>query len=358
MSDVIQLLHENRFQIHPSKYPMTVLVSGCSVANSLLSGVQHLVFGRKIEQTKLTAPPVFVIGHWRSGTTLMHELLALDERMSFPSNFDAFIPHHFLVSRFLLYPLIKVLLPTRRPMDNMSVGVASPQEDDFALCAYGAPTPYRRIAFPNRPNRDHMLLDISNANDKELADLRSTMQQFLKTLSLRYNQQLVLKSPPHTGRISQLIKWFPDAKFIHLSRHPYKLVPSTMRLWRTLDSLQGFQLPRYDDATLKNYIFECKNLMYSAYLQQRSQIPTSQLVEVSFEQLTSQPEQEMSRVYQQLNLKNFDEVQPQIKQYFQKRKDHKTNPFQLEESLRTEIDASWRDYMDAFGYTNNPAKIA
>eukprot|EP01043_Picozoa_sp_COSAG02_P105265 COSAG02_NODE_41266_length_396_cov_0.952862_1_plen_92_part_01 len=91
----------------------------------------------------------------------MHELMSMDSRLAFPTNFDAFIPNHFLASRFFFYPFLKLLMPRQRPMDNMSMGVGSPQEDDFALCAYGAPTPYRRIAFPNQPSREHLNLKLS-----------------------------------------------------------------------------------------------------------------------------------------------------------------------------------------------------
>jgi len=99
MSDYFHLLKENRFQIHPTRYPMAGMVGLCSVLNSSLAAVQQLVYRKKIANTKLTGPPVFIIGHWRSGTTLMHELISLDQRFNFPSNFDAFIPTHFLVSR-------------------------------------------------------------------------------------------------------------------------------------------------------------------------------------------------------------------------------------------------------------------
>ena len=131
------------------------------------------------------------------------------------------------------------------------------------------------------------------------------MEHFLKTLTAQYKSQLVLKSPPHTGRLKQLAEWFPGAKFIHMSRHPYRLVPSTMRLWKLLDLIQGFQLPKYDDVWLKNYIVECKNLMYSAYLDQRSAIPSNQLVEVKFESLIEDPVAEMKRVYGQLEIDQF-----------------------------------------------------
>jgi hypothetical protein len=359
MGDYFRLLKENRFQIHPARYPMATLIAGCSVANSALAATQNLIYAKKVASTQLTGPPVFIIGHWRSGTTLMHELVSMDDRFKFPSNFDAFLPTQFLVSRPVFYPLIKLLMPSRRPMDNMAMSASSPQEDDFALVAYGAPTPYRRIAFANRPNRDHLNLNFDNASPATKVQLRETMETFLKSLTLRYKSRLVLKSPPHTGRIAQLAEWFPDAKFIHLSRHPYKLVPSTMRLWRLLDELQGFQLPKYDDTWLKNYIFECKDLMYSAYFEHRDQLPANRLAEVRFEDLVSNPSEEMGRVYEQLELGGFKNLLPSIDSYFDAKRNHKKNEHQLDEKLKLEIDSHWQEYSREFGYSaTTPQKAA
>jgi hypothetical protein len=280
----------------------------------------------------------------------MHELMALDRRFAFPTNFDAFTANHFLVSRFFLYPLLSLLMPKRRPMDNMSMSVSSPQEDDFALCGLGAPTPYRRIAFPNRPSREHLHLNLDNSPDSVKKKIHEEMERFLKSLTIQYDSQLVLKSPPHTGRISQLAEWFPDAKFVHLSRHPYKLVPSTMRLWKLLDMIQGFQVPRYDEQWLKNYIFECKDLMYAGYFEHRSELPANQLVEVKFEALVAEPKREMKRVYAQLELGEFDCFESDLEQYFESKKDHQTNPFELDPALQLDIDNNWHQYMDVFEY--------
>lgn len=350
MSDYYRLLRENRFQVHPSRYAMMVLVAGCAALNSTMAGIQRLTHGRRIESTSLKNPPIFILGHWRSGTTLMHELMAMDQRFAFPSNFDAFIPEHFLTSRYLFYPIVKMLIPKRRPMDNMTLGIDSPQEDDFALCTYGAPTPYRRIAFPNRPSREHLNLNLNDASIQVQEDVRESMEYFLKALTVRYQSQLVLKSPPHTGRMKQLAEWFPGAKFVHLSRHPYKLVPSTMRLWKLLDQIQGFQIPSYDDTWLKNYIFECKDLMYSAYFEQRQEIPANQLVEVKFEDLVANPISEINRVYEQLEIGGFEQAVPAIEQYFDSRKDHQNNPFSIDQTLQSEIDSNWHQYMEAYGY--------
>ena len=89
-----------------------------------------------------------MIGHWRSGTTLLHELLVRDPRHTYPDTYACFAPNHFLVSGWWMKPCLKVLLPSQRPIDNMPAGWDHPQEDEFALCNMGVPSPYLTIIFP------------------------------------------------------------------------------------------------------------------------------------------------------------------------------------------------------------------
>lgn len=360
VSDYFKLLCDNRFQIHPLKYPMTLLVGMTSLCNTTAGGLQRIFLNRKISETRIKNPPIFVIGHWRSGTTLMHELLALDDRFAYPSTMDAFTANHFLVSRYFLGPLLWLILPRKRPMDDMALRVDSPQEDDFAMCVYGVPTPYRRVAFPNRKSQDHLQLNLSNAEPSQRLELQAALEYYLKSLTIRYGgKQLVLKSPPHTGRIKQLSQWFPQARFVHLSRHPNKLVPSTMRLWQTLDSIQGFQLPKYDSNWLKNYVFECKDLMYQAYFAHRDSLATNQLVEIRFEDLVEDPIRIMAEVYDQLGLDRFEEQIPKIKEYFQARRKHRTRTGGVDPEFAEDIDHHWEEYIDAFGYAKpkDPDKV-
>ena len=351
LPDYLRIHRENRFRIHPARWPLFALAGGCTVVNWALAGIQRLLYQEKIRQQELVAPPIFIIGHWRSGTTLMHELLALDNNLAYPNNYDAFVPHHLLISRWFIYPLVNLLLPRRRPMDNMKLGAGAPQEDDFALCGLGAPTPYRRMAYPNRPGKDHLLLNINRCTDEQLVQLRTTLEAFYKTLTLQYSKRLLLKSPPHTGRIEKLAEWFPGAKFIHLSRNPHRLVPSTMHLWRSLDQAQGFQLANYDQVWLKNYIFECQDLMYEAYFEQAPKLNKNQLVEVQFEELTANPELEIRRVYQQLELDGLELLLPRVRENFASRKKHKKNQLPVDPHLLIEIDQHWQMYRDWFGYS-------
>ena len=92
--------------------------------------------------------------------------------------------------------------------------------------------------------------------------------------------------------------------------------------------------------------------MYSAYFNQRERLPKNQLVEVNFENLTASPIVEMQRVYEQLEIDGFEELEPALVEYFERKKNHQKNPFTLEPSLELEIDNNWHRYMDVFGYSN------
>lgn len=349
LSHLWRLLNEHRWRISPIKYPMTVLVNGCGVFNSLLAGVQRLCLDRALLETELLAPPVFIVGHWRSGTTLLHELMSLDNQVTSPGNFEAFVPHHALVSRFFLKPLVNVLLPRKRPMDDMGLAANSPQEDDFALISMGAATPYRDIAFPNDRMRQALSYDFDELSTDQQQGIHKSLDYLYRLLTKLYGKRLILKSPPHTSRIGYLADWFPGAKFIHISRNPIKLVPSTLKLWSALDETQGFQWPRYSPEAMADFVHRAQSQLYGGYFRQRERLSTNSLAEIKFEDLLQDPESTLERTYQQLDLPGWDRVRDLVKAYFAERAHVRP---QTEPDLRwlPAIRQHWSHYATEFGY--------
>jgi hypothetical protein len=348
-SDYLGLLAEGRFRIHPARYAMALLVGGCAGISSALSLVQSLAFRHRIDAVPLQ-PPVFVIGHWRSGTTLLHELLSLDQYFTYPTTFQCFVPNHFLVSRRLLEPLVRLLMPATRPMDAMPAGARLPQEDEFALVGMGAPSPYRFVAFCNQPPPHLDMLDLEGASEKDIESVHQSLVRFYKMVSLQNPGRLVIKSPTHTGRIAELARWFPGAKFVHIARHPHKIVPSTIHLWRSLASVQGYQFPGRDDGQLESYVHTCYERMYNGYFRDRAMIPGESLLEIQFEELVKDPLGNVRNIYQSFDLPGFETVLPKLEQYWDSRRNHKTNPSLISPGMRATTDRRWTRYRDAFGY--------
>ena len=219
--------------------------------------------GRKIARTKIEHDPIFVIGHWRSGTTLLHELLVRDPRHTYPDTYACFAPNHFLVSGWWLKPCLKLLLPSRRPIDNMPAGWDHPQEDEFALCNMGVPSPYLTIIFPNHPPQCQEYFDFRGVSEPAVNRWKRALLWFLKCITLQNPKRIVLKSPPHTCRIRALLEMFPKAKFVHIVRDPYVLFPSTVNLWKRLYRDEGLQMPTCEG--LEEHVFTTLTRMYDAF---------------------------------------------------------------------------------------------
>src|SRR5262249_45738484 len=225
------LLARNRFAVHPSRWRLGAVVSAVSPLHTALGLVQRAVYGRRVARTPVVHAPVFILGHWRSGTTLLHELLARDQRLAFPTTYECLAPHHFLLTRAWLPRRVGWLMPDRRPMDSMAAGWDRPQEDEFALCLLGQPSPYERLAFPNR-SAGEAALDLRGLSPRALRRWKAALYRLVQALTLAHGgRSLVLKSPPHTCRVPTLLELVPDARVVHVVRDPYELYPSTLHPW-------------------------------------------------------------------------------------------------------------------------------
>src|SRR5215831_1313722 len=72
------LLARNRFAVHPAYWYIAIVVTCVSFGHTVLRWLQDVVYGRAIRAVELTEPPIFIVGHWRTGTTLLHEMLIRD----------------------------------------------------------------------------------------------------------------------------------------------------------------------------------------------------------------------------------------------------------------------------------------
>jgi omega-hydroxy-beta-dihydromenaquinone-9 sulfotransferase len=342
------LMYRHGFRIHPIRWPMAFLISLITPFNSVMGAVQRLVHGRKIEATELKEPPVFIIGHWRSGTTYLHELMHLDERFVSPTTYQCFAPHHCLLTEWLMTHLGAWLMPKQRPMDNMAAGWSRPQEDEFALLTLGAPTPYLRMAFPNEEPPYREFFDMRDCSEADLRKFEKAIVYFVKLLTFAKSKRVLLKSPPHTGRIEVLSRLFPGAKFIHIVRHPFALFPSTMRLWQSLDEVQGLQMPRGQG--MDEYVFDCLTRIYAGFEEQRERLPAGSIYEIRYEDLVHDPVAEVAKMYQKLELGDFQTVREKMAEFVAEQKDYKPNKHHIEKSLKDKIHERWAAYFERYGY--------
>ena len=311
---------------------------------------QKLLHGKQIASAQPEKPPLFVLGHWRSGTTLLHEFLIRDSRHTYPTTYECFAPHHFLTTESWFTPMIGWLLPKKRPMDNVATGWNRPQEDEFALCSMGLPSPYRSWAFPKHGPVDADWLTLENVSESDRQRWREALRRFVHTLTVRRPGRVVLKSPPHTARVKTLLEIFPDAKFVHISRDPLVLFPSTVRLWRSLSMVQSLQGPKENYDWIEEEVFSNLERMYEAFERDRELIPEGNLAELSYEDLIADPKAQLRGIYDQLDLGDFTAVETALDAYLQETGDYKTNRYELPDDIREKVSKRWAAYAERYGY--------
>jgi hypothetical protein len=345
----LRLLFRNNFAVEPSHGYIAAIASVVTVGNMALKWIQENLYGDRIRATELVAPPVFVIGHWRTGTTFLHELLVLDPRHTCATTLQCFVPNHFLLTEGLLKRYGMILVPDRRPMDNVAAGWDKPQEDEFALCLLGLPSPYADMAFPNRPPTYPGSLDLSGLTPAQLAHWKRTFMRFLRALTYRDPRRLVLKSPPHTARIPVLLEMFPDARFVHIVRDPYVVFPSTVKLWKSLGRTHGLQAVR-DERRIREKVFAEFRVIYDRLEEARPLIPKNRFHELRYEHLVKDPVGELRKVYEALDLGEFEAVRPRLEQFARGAADYETNKYPPNMADAAEVEARWGDVIRRYGY--------
>jgi hypothetical protein len=183
---------------------------------------------------------------------------------------------------------------------------------------------------------------------------KAKLRWFLQCITLCHPKRIVLKSPPHTCRVKVLLEMFPKAKFVHIVRNPYVIFPSTVNLWKRLYRDEGLQMPTNDG--LEDRVFQTFERMYEVFERDRELIPSGQFSEVRYEELVKAPLEQMRRVYDDLQLGDFDQVFPAMENYFSKQKDYKTNRYQTSPELESQITRRWGKYIAQYGYEKASAE--
>lgn len=344
-----RLLAAQRFRLPLASLPECGCDVLCALFNSTLGSLQDLLLARSLNRIALADDPLFVVGHWRTGTTLLHELLALDPQHRCPTNYECFVPHHFLISQQWLKPWIRFVLPKNRIADQMPVEWDLPQEDEFGLLALGAPSPYRDLAFPNEPPQFDASYTLADLSPRERTRWEHALRKFLRCLIRNRPGRLVLKSPPHTFRLPVLEQLFPRARYLHIVRDPYAVFASTIKLWKSLFAAQSYQRPAFvglDERVLTTF---CQ--MYDSFESARRDIDPQRICDVRYEDLVRDPLAQMRQIYQRLELGDFAPTAPAVAAYFAQRTGYRPSRYQLAPEHHAAVTQHWLPYMQKYGYT-------
>ena len=317
---------------------------------STLTPIQERRYQKLLADKPLENDPLFILGHWRSGTTFIHNIFAQDEHFGHTTTYQTVFPHMMMCGQSLFKPVMRWLMPDHRPTDNMELSPDLPQEEEFALTNM---MPYSYYDFWFFPKRMLEYCDRYLTFEKITPEEKRAFQEaFMRVVKISLwntgGTQYLSKNPPHTGHVKALVEMFPNAKFIYLMRNPYTVFESTRSFFtQTIAPLKLQDIS--DDEIEMNAILAYPRL-YNAYQQQKQFIPEGNLYEVKFEEFERDAYAITKDIYSKLQLPGWEESEPAIRAYIESKRGYKKNKYEYKPRTIQLVNEHWSQAIKDWGY--------
>jgi len=351
LSNLFHLLRQNNFRIGFRYLPRFMYSTAVSSVMAPFRAQERKKFDNKIANTTISHHPLLILGHWRSGTTYLHNILSLDRNLGYFTTFQAYLPGVFLANEKLFKSIVASSIPKRRPMDNVPMHPDFPQEDQYAVGAFSPYSYYHGWCFPNNMDFYNRFVLMENVSDFDIQRWKEIYLYLLKKVTIAVGgKRLVLKNQDNTAKVKLLLELFPDAKFILIQRNPYDLYYSMLKFMRMVIPLYCVQKPPLFDE-VEDLMMELYARMFRKYLKERTLIPKGNLVEVKYEDFIREPIQTIQHIYSELNLDGFTASRAAFDTYLKNQEAFNEESYTISDEVRAKIDERWGFIKEAFDYS-------
>lgn len=258
--------------------------------------------------------PVFIVGHARSGTTLLHRLMCTDgDRFSYFLFYEMFFPSVLQKKALRAVGRLDRRLGGRLERrlrawderqfaateDQHAMGLFKPEEDDFVYtlsCASG----FWIVLVPYMEELDFYAVD-EWPERRRRRHMRFYEECVRRQLYVNGPDKVHLsKNPTFSGRVASLVETFPDARIVVNVRNPYETIPSLLKLLQSSWRARG-----WDDARMAGSLRALADQSFHTYryplevLERHPEVPQAV---VDYRDLTADPKGTVEAVYKQLGL--------------------------------------------------------
>lgn len=296
------------------------------------------------------APPVFIVGHMRSGTTHLHNLLAASGQFATVPPVLAGMPLEAHGLARILRPFIDPYLPENRLIDDVPLLSDSPTEDEVALANLLSVSYYHAIYFPRRFREQYERgLFPERWTRRESARLEAGLRHYVTKMSaLGGGGPLLLKNPAYTTRIRALRALWPEARFIHIYRDPYVVHQSTRRALRTV--LRELALQDPAAVPVDRIVLDVYPRMMDRLFDDAAALPQGRIAHVRFERLEADPRREIAGLYRALELPAFADAWPRIEAYLHSIRGYRKTRHAFTRADVDLVSRRWGRYVTRLGY--------
>jgi len=312
--------------IGPSRWWVGLQLALPGVVLEPLAWLQAWILRHRLQAMQLPDDPIVIVGHWRSGTTFLHQLLAVDPQTATARNSFTVAPQVAVLLKPWLAPVLQRWMSRTRPIDAVPWSALDPQEDEIGLARLTPDTNMAGVAFPQ-----HYAHHFRRCVLASTADFQQQLLHFTRLTWLHDGAgktRLLIKNSAHTARVALLLRMFPKARFVLLKREPIASIRSLVQVKQSLAQLVGLQAPLDEVAQVEETTAAYRALM-DAFERSRSLIPPGQLVEVAYQELIADPLAATERIYRELNLSGWHLAEPAIAQRAAMAQSYQAQPVQL-----------------------------
>jgi len=348
LKHLFRLLRRNTISCHPKYLVRLFFLFQSACWSSLFALIDKSRFAKSFDSIGEIPAPVFIIGHWRTGTTLLHKLMSLDPNLKAPTLFDVAIPEGFLSSYKFYKPIMQLMVSRHRPMDMVKMGIDEPQEDEYAIFRMTDFSPLERLIFPSAPGYFLLSCDSFLPEGEKKLEWEKSLLLFFKKLFYSSGKPIVSKNPFNSMRINELRKIFPEARFIHIYRHPFKVIPSTINMF-TIVQHQNCLNNNGTKPTLLE-VCEVFDKIMTVIRHDLNTVPHEFYQEIKFEDFEVDPIRSLKSLYQSLKLEYSDEFENKAEVYLSEVANYQKNEFHLTENEKNTISNTLEHHMKYYGY--------
>ena len=308
------------------RWPVSLVIGLSGLLVEPLAWLQSCLLSRRIRRVQLPEAPIVVIGHWRSGTTYLHQLLGADPGMATARNALTVAPHVALLLKPCLTWLLARVMTRIRPIDAVPWSPHDPQEDELGLARLTMDTNMAGMAFP-RQYSFHFHRSVEHTT-------RRYERQWLQFTRLTWlhdgarKAELVIKNSAHSARVPMVLRHFPKARFVLLRRDPEASIRSLVQVKQRLGTLVGLQPPP-DVITQVEETVAAHRALMGAFEKSRAAIPEGQLLELNYSDLVSDPLAAVQRIHNHFGLPGWQRAEAPIRERIAQASHYQADPVQL-----------------------------
>ena len=335
----------------PRRAPKLVMAWAAAAARWPSTAIERRVVDRRIVKGHELPPTIFILGHWRSGTTHLYNVLAKAPRFGYVSPITTGLPWDALGIGRALRPMLERMLPDERWIDPIPVEPDSPQEDEPAIANMDTLSFYHGLYFPSHLQRamdEGLFLDAVSQSD--LDRWKHRFVHLLHKLAMLQPDAdaLLIKNPVYTARVALLREMLPGAKFIHIHRHPYEVFRSMRNFWQRL--LEALSLQRFDHVDIDELVLSTYPRLMRRLVDETADLPEDRFIELTYDELNADPVAAIGRIYERLRIDGVDADRPRFEAYLETVGNYRKQRYEMDQATKRKIDERWGQWMQRWGY--------